>query len=486
MSYSSVLLFVSALLAVMAYGASAYAAELAPDGMLEVDGRRMFVLGLYENPADDAVLERVAAAGFNLVHATEDHGALDRLHERGLFAWVNTGYRIDLSPAHREERRGQLAELAGRFASHPALLVWEVPDEALWNVWYGAQTWGLGRGPEQQRKLIGELEDEALAEKLRGMMKEAHDHFERAEFKAWEEVSGAVWAALGQENPNPGLTISDAPERASQLAAGMLEGYGALKELDPAHPIWMNHAPRNSIEQLGEFNRAADIVGCDIYPVPVGGTGHSDLRERSLAAVGAYTVRMQDAARPADGGPGKPAWMVLQGFGWSDLRENPTEEDREKSPRPTFDQSRFMAYDAIARGARGILYWGTAYIEKDSTLWEDLLRLVRELADIEHVLSAPDADMPITVDVAESWGSRDREVVVLAKDVATGPEADRGLWLLVVNEGTEPLRFTIKGLGAAEGLVLEDGRAERRAEVKGGSLDLAIRSGGIQVLRPVR
>ena len=50
-----------------------------------------------------------------------------------------------------------------------------------------------------------------------------------------------------------------------------------------------------------------------------------------------------------------------------------------------------MAYDAIVHGARGILYWGTAYTKRDGTLWGDLLKLVRELADLQRVLSAPDA-----------------------------------------------------------------------------------------------
>src|SRR5690606_26326563 len=128
---------------------------------------------------------------------------------------------------------------------------------------------------------------------------------------------------------------------------GMREGYSLLRTLDPKHPVWMNHAPRNQIAQLMAFNDAADIVGCDIYPVPFSAdNGHSDIGLRTIASVGAYTDRMQESA------PGKPVWMVLQGFGWSDIQP----ERKEFMRRPEGHETRFMAYDAIVHGARGILY----------------------------------------------------------------------------------------------------------------------------------
>ena len=147
------------------------------------------------------------------------------------------------------------------------------------------------------------------------------------------------------------------------MCAGMIEGYKRLRQLDPAHPVWMNHAPRNQVAQLAAFNQGADIVGCDIYPVPfTTKVGHSDLAERTAAAVGAYTERMQQSA------PGKPVWMVLQGCGWGDIQPQRTDEERKELRRPNWKETRFMAYDAIVRGARGILYWGTHAIEKDSKL----------------------------------------------------------------------------------------------------------------------
>ena len=288
-------------------------ATIENDGMLNVNGKRLFVLGLYEHPKDDAKLEEVAAAGFNLVHAS-DAASLDRLWEQELYGWVNTGYAIDFSETP-EKKKEALGSMLQDLAGHPGLLVWEVPDEALWNAWYRATQWRRGAEPRQQRELINALTDDALKKKLNAMRSEAEAAYATGQPEVGEKLADDIWRELGKEPPQPDLNLSNAPERAEKLGNGMVEGYQFLKTSDPDHPIWMNHAPRNSIAQLAFFNRGADIVGCDIYPVPLGGTGHSDLGDRTLASVGAYTRRMQDAA------PGKPVWMVLQGFGWADLDE---------------------------------------------------------------------------------------------------------------------------------------------------------------------
>jgi hypothetical protein len=446
--------------------------EVAQDRMLVVDGQRTFLLGLYETGLSDPLLQQVAEAGFNLVRSPDDTAVLDKYQSLGLGAWLNTGYDIDLSN-NRDQRVASLESKVDRFASHPALMVWEVPDEALWNVWYGTQQWrGRERGMLNER--INALEDKTKAASLRKMMEEAATHRDRGAYKEHEDLLAAVWEELGETQPNPELRTSTAPERSRRMADGMVDGYTLLRKIDPAHPVWMNHAPRNQQAQLAMFNRAADIVGCDIYPVPEYRTGHSDIGERSLAATGAYTGLMQNAA------PGKPVWMVLQGFSWADLDKDADDEKREENPRPTYSQSRFMAYDTIVRGGRGILYWGTAYIEKDSQLWQDLMRLVRELADLQPVLSAPDASLELSVDMAETWGSVDKGVRVLAKDV------DGAIWLIVVNEWSSAMTYTVRGLEGLDGTRYVDETAGREAVVREGQMTTGIRRHGVQVLRPVK
>jgi hypothetical protein len=454
-------------------GSSALAAEVVidDDRMAVVDGERAFILGLYENPKEDAVLEQLADAGFNLVRASANQESLDRLWERGLHAWLTTGYSIDLS-SDADGRVKKLDKMVADFASHPALMVWEVPDEALWNCWYQPYTWRVNTEAKLQAERIEKLEDESLKAKLHAMQEESFACWRRGDIKGRETVCDAIWAALGEESPKPGLNLSDSSKRVETMAGGFLKGYQHLRQQDPAHPVWMNHAPRNQLRDLSLFNQAADIVGCDIYPAPWSTNTHTDLPVKTLAAVGAYTNRMQAAS------PTKPVWMVLQGCGWADLDANASEETIRLKRRPKFKETRFMAYDAVVHGARGILYWGTSYIEKDSEMWEDLLRVAKEMSDLQPVLSAPDADLAVSVEIGPTWASVEQAVEVLPKRVKGKT------WFVVVNEYHEPLSYTITGMDALDGIMYSDQADAREVTVKHGSLTLTIGGLGVQILEP--
>lgn len=454
-----------------ASGAFGAQIEIAEDRMLVVNGERTFVLGLYENPQDDALLREVVDAGFNLIQGGASREALDRLQSVGAFAWINLGSSIDLSQS-AEERRQNLLRFFNEFGTHPALLALEVPDEALWGCWYGPVHWRLYEEPELQRQAIDALQDEQVGQALRDKQGRVRQLFDSGQFREAETLADSIWTDLGTTSPRPGYNVSGAREAAEKMRAGLLAGYQYLKSLGVRQPIWMNHAPRNQIPQLAAFSEAADVVGCDIYPVPEHLVGHSDLADRSISSVGAYTLRMQEAA------PGKPVWMVLQGFAWGDIQPNLDEARKKEMGPPDFEETRFMAYDAIVRGARGILYWGTSSISKDSELWHDLLALARELRGLRDVISAPDADLRVAVTFEETWGSVDRSVVVLPKAVSGRT------WLLAVNEWEEALTYTIHGLEGLEGTTYLDATTQQQAVVTNGALTLTIPGNGVHVLEP--
>jgi len=410
-------LAVCAIVLGLAWPVAAVDVVIAPDGMLEIDGQRTFIIGLYENPKDDEVLEEAAQAGFNLVRGSADAAALDRLHAQGLYAWVNTGGRIDLGEDGSKPDTG-LREMIEAVGAHPALLVWEVPDEALWGCWLKAYRQPLPMG-EQTRMFR---------------------------------------------------------ERAAARGAGLVAGYKALKQLDPKRPIWMNHAAGNSIAQLAAFGKAADLVGCDIYPLMPYPTRPIDVSRSLLAAVGVATTHMQDTA------PGKPVWMVLQGAGWVDFnglfgKKNPDGQ------QPTFHESRFMAYDAIVRGARAVLYWGTHYVEKDTPFWQDLIKVVRDLAAHQSLLSAPDAGLLPEVRTRIGWmpfGVKDAPIGVRA----LGKDVDGQVWWLVVNEYPFPVTCMLSGLADSEGTTYTDTTANTQAIVEDGKLTLPLPRYGVHILRP--
>lgn len=435
-----------------------------------MDGRRVFILGLYENPEDDTVLDRIAASGFNLLHA-QDHVDLDRLGTRNLWGIIELGGRADLS-TQQDQRRPALENLITGLRDHPAMLAWEMPDEALWNCWHSAELWRFGEERRLQSERIAALPDRDLAAELSALRAEADRLYAEALYSQGDETADTIWRKLGEEPPRPGFGFGNEPERAAQLLKGLKAAYRLIKDLDPAHPVCMNHAPRNSIEDLAAFGQAADIVGCDIYPVPVSRhVGHSDLVNRNLSCVGDYTRRMQASA------PGKAVWMVLQGFGWADIHSYAPEIAREMK-RPTIHESRFMAYDAIVHGARGLVYWGTAFIEKDSALFSDLMTLGQEIHRLQPVLSAADAPEPVRFNLAPANGSQERTIAALGK------ESDGHLWIIAVNEDAIPHRVTFVHPRLQEGKTWVCRITGREAVVQQGGLTFSMRSGESLVLGP--
>ncbi|HPJ99348.1 MAG TPA: hypothetical protein PKW60_07655, partial [Candidatus Hydrogenedentes bacterium] len=200
--------------------------------------------------------------------------------------------------------------------------------------------------------------------------------------------------------------------------------------------FWQNHAPRNTISALQEYNREVDAAGCDIYPMPFNrGVLHSDLPNRSLTCIGDYTRPMQAAA------PGKAVWMVLQGFGWKDLNDPFNPKDDVGGRRPTFEESRFMAYDALVHGAKALIYWGVHVLEPGDQLWLDLLRLARELRALEPgIVGEPPATPPACAgdDTYASVGS-EGPVLMLRR---AGED-----WILIaVNESYAGIGFEVSQL----------------------------------------
>ncbi len=441
--------------------------------MALIDGRPRFIIGLYEHLKDDATLKQVADAGFNLVQCSADPARMDQVHRFGLRAWINLGGRLDLR-GDVEAKRAKLVETVNRFKDHPALLVWEAPDEPLWNVSYSVVNYlyttefpAMGAAA----KASGDKEAE-----IRALINRCHSRFERAQWEAFEKLRDQVWKQLGKQPPRANASLSDAVARARDLGDGLTRGFEAVRKADPGHILWLNHAPRNSIASMRHFNRAVDMAGCDIYPYPFNyRVGHSDLRDTNLTSVGAYTDRMREAA------PGKGVAMVLQGFGWRDLRKEKP-KDPAQGRRPDLKSTRFMAYDAIVHGASAILYWGTAYIEKDSRLWTDLLTVTRELRALEPAIVAPAVTPSPRCAADEVFGSLDGEGprVVLKR-------VDQDYVLFVVNEAVHGQAFEVSGLPAdLDGRTLHRLGSDEAQTVEGRSFRDGIRALEVHVYATTR
>ena len=447
------------------------------NGYLIIDGKPRLIIGSYELPKNDEKLAELADNGFNLVRVPQDIETLDRIHKHGLYGWICLGYSVRLDEDD-ENGRQKLIQIVEKFKDHPAMFVWELPDEALWNVWYRRFGWGvLNKQRDTLHKYIEKARSSFPTENISKwleMLDKAEDFTQRGLWKQGEYIYDALWHELGEENPHPDWKMSLCEAEAAMLAKAMSRGCHQVRKIDAKHIIWQNHAPRNSIKSLQQFNEAVDAAGCDIYPAPFKqGLGHSDLKDVTLSSVGAYTDRMRVGA------PGKAIWMVLQGFGWRDINEDIRDAPNpNKGRRPHLSETRFMAYDAIVHGANAILYWGTYYIEKDSTLWKDIMKVAREIRALEPAILGDRPDKMPTAIADETFGSIDGQDGPLLMLRKSGKE-----WVLIaVNGIRHGISFTVTGLPKSlDGKTLYRLYSEETFKVQDGRFRDGIRSEGVHI-----
>jgi hypothetical protein len=178
--------------------------------------------------------------------------------------------------------------------------------------------------------------------------------------------------------------------------AGLVRALQRVKAIDPDHPLAITQAPRGTVAQLTPYRPAFDLTGADIYPISYPPGIHAGGKNRDISVVGDVTKRTVRAAGA------KPVWITLQ-IAWSGIA--PSKKNPGVVPRfPSFHQERFMAYQAIVNGARGLAFFGghmtqvmrpaDAEAGWNWTFWERVLRsLVAELTStaITPALVAPNA-----------------------------------------------------------------------------------------------
>jgi hypothetical protein len=233
--------------------------------------------------------------------------------------------------------------------------------------------------------------------------------------------------------------------------AGLVRGYKRLKQADPNHPVVITHAPGSPAAHLVPYRPACDVTGADIYPVSYPPGIHGQTKNRTLSVVGDLTRTLKIAAGP------KPVWMTLQ-IAWSGVA--PSKQRPAVVPRfPSLHDERFMAYEAIVNGARGLVFFGghltQVAVPADAragwnwTFWNRVLRpLVAELSspEVRPALLAPNAKRAVKA------GTKEVEVVTRQD----GPT----LYVLAVRRGGSTSTVGFTGLPSKH-----DGQQLTRGEV---------------------
>ena len=224
----------------------------------------------------------------------------------------------------------------------------------------------------------------------------------------------------------------------------MQKAFDVIKNTDKSHAIITNHAPTNLISTMKKYNGSTDLVAVDVYPVVPHGIKPSyalfpdglqgDLLNPYISQVGEYIDKMKTVVNDS-----KPIFAVLQGFAWEMLKPE-NERDSSMILYPTYEQSRFMAYNAIVHGANGILIWGTNYTPQPSAFISDLNKVTKELAKMQEVLAAKTTTNNIKFEYHELGYSVDTGIEFITKEI------EGKTYLISVNSDKNPVEVTISGL----------------------------------------
>ncbi|HEY6960261.1 MAG TPA: hypothetical protein VI408_00080 [Gaiellaceae bacterium] len=223
----------------------------------------------------------------------------------------------------------------------------------------------------------------------------------------------------------------DEPNLGNVPPANLERGLRAIKSVDDTHPVVVVMAPRGTPQSLVRYRKSVDVAGVDVYPVSYPPGVHSSLPAKDVGVVG-------DQARWLRAGVGtKPFWLTLQ-IAWSGILPPHV-------PRfPSSAELRFMAYQAIAAGARGLVFFGGHLTQVMSpadaaagwnwSFWTQSLEpLVRQLSS---TALAPALDAPAGVKVQAS---------VKDVEIATRRTAQFD-YLIAVRRGNATSRVQFTGL----------------------------------------
>ena len=258
----------------------------------------------------------------------------------------------------------------------------------------------------------------------------------------------------------------DEPWWSGWRPASLLQhAYATTKAIDPNHLWDIIQAPRGTAADLAPYSEVTDGHAVDVYPVRFGVT------DPQLDSVGRWTALIRSIT------PNKVVFTTLQiCFSGSD---DPAGSGA--YVMPTLDQERYMAYDAIVNGARGLFFFGgnnprcfgagDAELGWNWTFWSVALRsLVAELGPRSRLYPAlvspgTQARLPTTDPSTNAVRRRGR---------------GRDLWVIATRRGAGTKRVTVRGLprSLTRGTVYREGRSIR---VRNGTFTDSLSRWGVHV-----
>jgi beta-galactosidase len=343
----------------------------------------------------DDVLGRLHAAGIRVDLATATaspppwlttaHSDVMAVEANGLqWSIGSRAHHNPTSPVFRRYADRLVRMLAERYAHHPALIAWHVGNE------YGNEVprdYGADSADAFRRWLRARYE---TVDRLNAAWGTA---FWSQQYGSFDEIQPA---RATPTFPNPSQAL-DYERFGSDM---LIEAYRAeaaiLRAANPTIPITTNFMGPFKPADYWRWAEEVDFVSDDCYPDPLDPEGH------------VYAAMRRDLMRSL--ARGKP-WVLMEqstsAVNWRTING---------AKRP--GQMRALSYQAIARGADGIMFfqWRQAargaekfhsamlpHIGTDSRIWHEVVQLGRELGELEGITGKPVE--PAQVAVLFDWDS---------------------------------------------------------------------------------
>jgi hypothetical protein len=210
----------------------------------------------------------------------------------------------------------------------------------------------------------------------------------------------------------------DEPAWGKQPPDQILNAYKLIHRLDPNHPVIVLHAPEKASRPLEDYMPACDVTGADIYPIGYPPGKHSDFGNREISIVADCTKWVVQAAhrkpvwmtlQVAWSGTGRPGKV---------LRFPTFAQERYMAYAATINGARGLNYFGPALPTT--LSHRDAALGWNWTFWERVMRpLFEEFrydSPLAPALIAPDSKLPVTVE-GEGAGQIDWRAREVGNDI---------------------------------------------------------------------
>ena len=193
-----------------------------------------------------------------------------------------------------------------------------------------------------------------------------------------------------------------------------------FERLDPNHPTWVAHY---MVEDIRSHLPSFDVIGSDPYPIcQTGDPPISQVMEHTrITRKGVFGARAM--------------WQIPQVFDWGAYRV----KDKDKTRPPTFEEMRNMAWQFMAEGANGLIFYSYDSWEKmkwrtpPEKMWESVCRIGAEVRE----------KFPVFLSDEPAPG-----VSLMTADASVRAWRKNGeIWLLAVNPTYKPkvVEFSLEG-----------------------------------------